>query len=216
MVYDISLPLSPELPVWPGDPPIVLERIARMDEGATANVSRLVGTVHIGTHIDAPDHFLNNGVTTDRLPLEVFFGPAWVLAVPEEAEHITSAVLSALDWPPQAQRVLFRTRNSRWWARGDTRFHTDYAAVTPDAARWLVERGVRLVGIDYLSIAPYDDPAPTHRILMEAGVVILEGIRLDHVPPGKYTLTCFPLALRGAEGAPARALLWEGDMPVEG
>ncbi len=197
--------------MWPGDPPIVLERILRMDEGAMANVSRLAGTVHIGTHIDAPDHFLNNGITVDRLPLEVFYGPAWVLAVPEEVEAITAAVLEGLAWPEKGQRVLFRTRNSRWWARGDAEFHTDYVALTPDGAQWLVERGVRLVGIDYLSIAPYEDPVPTHQVLMRAGVVILEGVRLDHVPPGRYVLGCFPLALQGAEGAPARAVLWRED-----
>ncbi len=211
MLYDISLPLSPRLPVWPGDPPIQLERILRMDDGALANVSRLAGTVHIGTHIDAPDHFLNNGVTVDRLPLEVFFGPAWVMGIPETAPAITADVLEQLEWPAPAHRVLFRTRNSQWWKRGDTQFHTDYVALTPDGARWLVARGVRLVGIDYLSIAPYHDPAPTHRILMEADVVIVEGLRLDHVPPGQYVLGCFPLALQGAEGAPARAVLWRPD-----
>lgn len=208
-MYDISLPLSPHLPVWPGDPPIVLERIAEMDKGATANVSHLAGTVHIGTHVDAPDHFLNNGVTVEQLPLEVFFGPAWVLAVPEDVLHITVEVLDRLAWPEGATRVLFRTRNSQWWARGDRTFHADYTALTPEAARWLVARGVRLVGIDYLSIAPFDDPVPTHRILMEAGVVIVEGLRLHHVPAGRYVLGCFPLALVGAEGAPCRAVLWE-------
>ncbi len=208
-MYDISLPLSPQLPVWPGDPAIELKRIATMDAGALANVSYLAGTVHIGTHIDAPDHFLNNGVTVEQLPLEVFFGPAWVLAVPESAEHITVPVLEALAWPEGATRVLFRTRNSRYWAQGDLQFHEDYAALTPEAARWLVDRGVRLVGIDYLSIAPFADPVPTHRVLMEAGVVIVEGLDLHRVPAGRYVLGCFPLALQGAEGAPCRAVLWE-------
>ncbi len=215
MLYDISLPLSPRLPVWPGDPAIHLERVARMDEGALANVSQFAGTVHIGTHIDAPDHFLNNGMTTDRLPLDVFIGPAWVFAVPDEVDLITAAVLETFQWPQDARRVLFRTRNSRWWAQGEEVFHTDYVALAPDGAQWLVERGIILVGIDYLSIAPFEEPAPTHRILLEAQVVILEGLRLDHVPPGRYTLACFPLALKGAEGAPARAVLWDDDFHPE-
>ncbi len=210
MLYDISLPLHPSLPVWPGDPPLRLERLAQMDRGDPANVSFWAATVHVGTHIDAPDHFLNNGVTVEQLPLERFLGPAWVLDVPHHVTRITRAVLEDLPWPEEpVARVLFRTRNSLWWRQGLQHFRQDYVALDPDAAQALVARGVELVGIDYLSIAPFEDPTPTHRVLLEAGVVILEGLRLDHVPPGRYILACFPLALQGAEGAPVRAVLWK-------
>ncbi len=203
---DISLPLSSRLPVWPGDPPLVVERFVSMDQGALANVSRLSGTVHIGTHIDAPDHFLNDGRTVAQVDLDACLGPAWVLGL-EEVDRIDRPALEAV-WPATAPtRVLFKTRNSRWWAQGHTAFREDYVALTPDGAAFLVQQGVRLVGIDYLSIAPYDDPAPTHRVLLQAGVVILEGVRLDGVAPGPYTLYCLPLNIPEAEGAPARALL---------
>ena len=204
---DISLPLSSRLPVWPGDPPLVVERFVFMDQGAPANVSRMSGTVHIGTHIDAPDHFLNDGRTVAHVDLTACLGPAWVLDL-EHVDRIHRAALEAV-WPKDARpsRVLFKTRNSRWWAQGHHAFRPDYVALAPDGAEFLVQQGVRLVGIDYLSIAPYDDPGPTHRILLQAGVVILEGVRLDRVEPGPYTLYCLPLNLPEAEGAPARALL---------
>jgi len=203
---DISLPLSSRLPVWPGDPPLVVERFVSMDQGALANVSRLSGTVHIGTHIDAPDHFLNDGRTVSQVDLDACLGPVWVLGL-EDVDRIDRPALEAV-WPAAApERVLFKTRNSRWWAAGHTAFREDYVALTPDGAAFLVQQGVRLVGIDYLSIAPYDDPAPTHRVLLQAGVIILEGVRLDSVQPGPYTLYCLPLNIPEAEGAPARALL---------
>lgn len=209
MLYDISLPLSPQLPTWPGDPKPRLERIAQMDRGDLANVSYWAATVHTGTHIDAPDHFLNNGVTVGKLPLEVFLGPAWIIEVPAQVDLITPPVLEALPWPRQARRVLFRTRNSLWWEQGIAEFREDYVALSPEGAQWIVQQGVQLVGIDYLSIAPFQDPVPTHRVLLKAGVVILEGLRLGHVPPGEYMLACFPLALEAAEGAPCRAVLWK-------
>jgi len=203
---DISLPLSSRLPVWPGDPALVVERFVSMDQGALANVSRLCGTVHIGTHIDAPDHFLNNGRTVAQVDLNACLGPVWVLDL-EDIPRIDRAALEAA-WPAAAPtRVLFKTRNSRWWAQGVSTFREDYVALTPDGAEFLVQQGIRLVGIDYLSIAPYEDPVPTHQILLQAEVVILEGVRLDHVNPGLYDLYCLPLNIPEAEGAPARALL---------
>ncbi len=210
--YDISLPLTSHLPTWPGDPPLVVEPFARMEEGAAANVSRLSGTVHIGTHIDAPHHFLNDGRTVAHIDLDACLGPAWVLDLTAAHPHVDLAALQQA-WPQDArpQRVLFKTRNSRWWAAGDMNFHTDYVALLPEAAAFLVAQGVRLVGVDYLSVAPYEDPVPTHRVLLQAGVVILEGLHLDQVPPGRYQmLYCLPLNLPDAEGAPARALLLRG------
>jgi arylformamidase len=207
-IYDISIHIAPgRMPVWPGDPEPVLERFLKMEDGNDANVSRLAACVHLGTHVDAPHHFIAEGATTEALPLDVLVGKAYVVDLTELKGHITAAALEAADLPPDAGRLLFKTRNSRWWAQGDASFHTDFVALTADAAEYLVNRGVRLVGIDYLSIAPYDAPVPTHRILLGAGVVVVETLDLSAVPAGTYILYCLPLKLVGSEGAPARAIL---------
>ncbi|RME88381.1 MAG: cyclase family protein [Anaerolineae bacterium] len=206
-IYDISLPISPELPVWPGDAPIVIEQVEAMDAGAPANVSRLSAGAHIGTHVDAPHHFLNDGRTVESLPLDVLTGPAYVVHFPDDLDDITAAALEAASIPTGTSRLLFRTRNSALWARRVPDFRKDYVAVTADGAEWLVAHGVRLVGADYLSVAPFRDPGPTHRILLGAGVVVIEGVNLWDVPEGEYELYCLPLKLIGCEGAPARAIL---------
>ncbi len=207
-IYDLSVPVAPgKIPIWPGDPEPVLARFAKMEDGSEANVSQLSACVHLGTHIDAPYHFIPDGATVERLPLETLIGEADVIDFTHLNGHITAAALEAAAIPPQATRLLFKTRNSAWWAAGDPDFHPDYIALTDDAAAYLVARGVRLVGIDYLSIAPYDDPGPTHRTLLRAGVVIIETLDLSAVPAGRYTLHCLPLKLVGSEGAPARVVL---------
>jgi arylformamidase len=204
--YDITLTLSPELPCWPGDTAFELERVQKIDEGATANVSSLTMSAHMGTHVDAPDHFLNNGKTVEKLALSVLSGRAYVLNLPE-VELITAAILEQAEIPPRTRRVLFKTRNSEYWSRQLKDFQTDFVAISPDAAQYLVDRGVKLVGIDYLSIAPYHQGLVTHQILLKAGMVILEGLDLSAVSPGRYTLFCLPLKLAGSDGAPARAIL---------
>jgi arylformamidase len=204
--YDITLTLSPELPCWPGDTAYMLERVQKIDDGATANVSSLTMSVHMGTHVDAPDHFLNNGKTIEKLALSVLSGRAYVLYLPE-VDLITAATLEQAEIPPRTRRVLIKTRNSEYWARQLKEFQTDFAAISPDAAQYLVDRGVKLVGIDYLSIAPYHQGLVTHQILLKAGMVILEGLDLSTVTPGRYTLYCLPLKLAGSDGAPARAIL---------
>ncbi len=210
-IYDVTIPIAPgHMPVWPGDPEPVLERFLKMEDGHDANVSRLAACVHLGTHVDAPYHFLAEGATVETLPLDALTGKAYVVDLTGLEGHITAAALEAAHLPADAERLLFKTRNSRWWARGDTAFHTDFSAFTADAAEYLVARGVRLVGIDYLSIAPYDDPVPTHRILLGAGVVVIETLDLSGVPAGAYTLYCLPLKLVGSEGAPARVILTAG------
>ena len=206
-IYDISLPISPSLPVWPGDPAIVLEQVESMDQGADANVSRISVGVHIGTHVDAPHHFLNDGRTVEGLPLEVLTGPCYVTQLPDGIEAITAEVLEGSSLPDNTTRILFGTSNSRLWSRGETQFQKDFVAVTEDGAAWLVNGGIQLVGVDYLSVAPFDDSVPTHRVLLSAGVVVVEGLDLSAVPRGFYDLYCLPLKLRGAEGAPARAIL---------
>jgi arylformamidase len=204
--YDITLTLSPQLPCWPGDTAYELERVQKIDEGATANVSSLTMSAHMGTHVDAPDHFLNNGKTVEKLALSALSGRAYVLYLPE-VDLITAAILEQSEIPPRTRRVLFKTRNSEYWTRQLKDFQTDFVALSPDAAQYLVDRGVKLVGIDYLSIAPYHQGLVTHQILLKAGMVILEGLDLSAVSPGRYTLFCLPLKLAGSDGAPARAIL---------
>jgi len=205
--YDISLPISPHLPVWPGDPAVVLEQVESMEQGADANVSHLSAGVHVGTHVDAPHHFLNDGRTVDELPLDVLTGPCYVTQLPDGIEAITAEALDGLSLPSDATRILFGTSNSRLWSGGVTEFREDFVAVMEDGASWLVEHGIQLVGVDYLSVAPYGDSVPTHRILLQAGVVVVEGLELSAVPRGFYDLYCLPLKLLGSDGAPARAIL---------
>ncbi len=206
-IYDISLPISPALPIWPGDSPLVLERVESMDDGAHVNVSRLSCSVHTGTHVDAPHHFLNDGRTVESLPLEALIGPAWVAALPPGADLVTASVLEAASIPGGTTRLLLKTRNSEIWRRGEMRFQEDFVAVSPDGAEWLVAHGIRLIGVDYLSVAPFQDSDPTHHILLKAGVIILEGVDLSAVEAGTYDLYCLPLKLAGSDGAPARAIL---------
>jgi arylformamidase len=206
-IYDISLPISPVLPVWPGDPPVQLEQVESMDKGAHANVSHLKAGVHMGTHVDAPHHFLNDGRTVEQLPLDVLTGPCYVTQLPDGIEAITAEFLDSTSLPDGIERILFGTSNSRFWSQGEIEFREDFVAVTDDGARWLVERGIRLVGVDYLSVAPYGDSVSTHTLLLEAGVVVVEGLDLSAVPRGFYDLYCLPLKLVGSDGAPARAIL---------
>ena len=206
-IYDISLPLSPNLPVWPGDPPLDLHMLESMDQGAHANVSGLKTGVHIGTHVDAPHHFLNDGRTVEQLALETLVGPCYVAQIPDDMSEITADVLEGIPLAEGTTRLLLGTRNSHLWGRGEKEFQKDFAALTEDGAEWLVERKIKLIGIDYLSIAPFGDSVPTHSVLLKAGVVILEGLDLSGVLRGFYDLYCLPLKLVGAEGAPARAIL---------
>ncbi len=206
-IYDISLAITPGMPVWPDDPPVELKLLESMDQGAHVNVSGLKASVHTGTHVDAPHHFLNDGRTVEGLPLDVLTGPCFVAQIPDDMEELNAETLEGTPIPPDTTRLLFGTRNSHLWARGVTEFQRDYVAVTEDGAQWLVDRGIRLVGIDYLSVAPFGESGPTHTILLRAGVVILEGLNLAAVPRGFYDLYCLPLKLAGADGAPARAIL---------
>jgi arylformamidase len=206
-IFDISLTISPSMPVWRGDPSIELEQIESMDQGAHANVSHLSAGVHIGTHVDAPHHFMNDGRTIEQLRLDVLTGPCYVVQLPDGVEAITAEALDGMSLPADVKRILFGTSNSRFWSRGETEFQEDFVAVPEDGAQWLVDQGLQLVGVDYLSVAPYRDSVPTHRVLLQAGVIVVEGLDLSAVPRGFYDLYCLPLKLLGAEGAPARAIL---------
>ena len=206
-IHDISLTLSPDLPTWPGDPALELEQFESMDAGAHANVTRMSTSVHVGTHVDAPHHFLNNGRTIEQLSLEVLTGPCYVLQLPDGVDAITSEVLERSEITPDMKRILFGTSNSHLWVKVETEFQTDFVAITEDGAEWLVEHGVQLVGVDYLSVAPYGDSVPTHSVLLKAGVVVVEGLNLSKVIRGFYDLYCLPLKIAGSDGAPARAIL---------
>jgi arylformamidase len=204
--YDISMTISPDMPVWPGDPNVVIQRIGKIDEGAEANVSKLNMCVHTGTHVDAPFHFLQEGNTVEQLSLKLLTGRAYVLHLPE-VDVITKDVLEGSGIPPRTRRVLFRTRNSDLWKEEVTDFQSGYVGVSSDGAKYLVNRGVKLIGVDYLSVAPYESTKATHQILLEAGIVIVEGLDLSKVSQGRYTLYCLPLKIVGCDGAPARAIL---------
>ncbi len=208
-LIDISLTLHPDLPVWPGDAPVMLERVRSIAEGNTSNDTRLRCSVHTGTHVDAPCHFLENGTSADQLPQDVLVGPAAVVAI-EDTEVITPNDLMDRNLPGDTRRLLIRTPNSELWSDPSHRFHRDFVALNPAAAQWVVDQGIRLIGVDYLSVQRYSDTnAATHRILLKAGVVIVEGLDLRGVRPGSYELMCLPMKLAGSDGAPARAILIE-------
>ena len=205
-IYDISLGISPDLPVWPGDPQIILERVSKIEEGANSNASRLECSVHIGTHIDAPIHFIEDGTGIDSLPLNVLIGRAYVIDL-SAADVLDAETLENAGIPSRTRRVLFKTRNSNYWAAGETDFKEDFVGVDASGARWLVRKGVQLVGVDYLSVAPFKQSREPHRILLQAGIVIVEGLNLHDVSQGRYTLYALPIKLMRSDGAPARAIL---------
>ena len=204
-VYDISVPLRADMPTYPGEPGPRLQFAKQLSKGDSANVSVLSLGSHTGTHVDAPSHFLDGAPGVDSLPPEALVGPAFVAEHGGES-HITAADLDALGIPADCQRLLFKTRNGRLW--DDAEFQRDFIALAQDGARALAERGMRLVGIDYLSIERFrPDRHEVHETLLASGVVILEGLDLRQVPPGEYLLVCAPLNVVGAEGAPARVFL---------
>jgi arylformamidase len=206
-IYDVSLPISPAMPVWPGDPAVVLEKVSSMDAGAHDNVSRLACGVHTGTHVDAPHHFLNDHRTVESLALDILVGPAQVVQIPADVKVVDAQALDKAALPARTERLLLKTSNSQLWERGDNTFFTGFVAISEDGADWLVRYGIKLVGIDYLSVAPFHQSIPTHRALLSAGIIIVEGLDLSAIAPGSYSLTCLPLKLVGSDGAPARVIL---------
>ena len=203
-LFDITMPLHPKMPVFPGDQSPQRKWLHRIQYGDGNNLSALALGSHTGTHVDAPYHFVENGITLDQIPLEVFVGKALVIEITDP----DSISVDELRRHPiaSAERVLFKTRNSSTLSRN--RFQEDFVYMEGAAAEYLVRQGVRLVGVDYLSVDQYgDESSPTHHTLLGHGVVILEGADLSSVDPGAYTLVCLPLKVTGAEGAPVRAVL---------
>lgn len=207
MIYDISVPLRGGGVVYPGNPPISITAQQAISAGAGANVSRLDFGSHTGTHVDSPKHFFDDGAGVDSLSLDVLIGPALLIAFDDSVMSIGAAELRQHDLSG-VERVLFKTRNSAWLSNGDAEFHRDYTYVAPDGAEYLASLGVKLVGVDYLSVEQFHSGHHrTHRTLLSAGIVIVEGLVLSAPPPGRYELYCLPLLLAGLDGAPARAVL---------
>lgn len=208
-IHDVTITYSSEVAPFPGQPCPVLKRTRSMDEGGRNNVSHLDTYVHGGTHVDAPLHFVKDGHGIDRVPLEAMIGPCRVAHFPT-ADQITAAMLGGLGLPEGTERLILRTRNSEMWADPAQPFRDDFVAITPDAARWIVARGMKLVGIDSLSIERWKEPgAATHVALLEAEVVVIEGLDLRDIAPGAYDLICMPMKLKDSDGAPARVALIE-------
>jgi arylformamidase len=207
-IIDISLTISPNLPVWPGDAPINLERVDKIEDGSSSNVTHIKISAHTGTHVDAPFHFLGgNSQTVEQLSLSKLVGRASVVHIPEDVDLITASLLKEVNIPASTRRLLLKTRNSVNWDRFGNTFQKDFVAISADGAQFLVDQAIDLVGVDYLSVAPYNNVILPHKILLQAGIVILEGLDLSQVTEGDYTLYCLPLKLAGADGAPARVIL---------
>lgn len=203
-IYDVSLPIRSGMVVWPGDAEVVVETVQSQADGSRANVSAARLGLHTGTHVDAPCHFIAGAAGVESLALDALIGPAWVAEL-EADGPITAQALARANIPVDAQRLLLKTGNSALWER--PAFCPDFAYLTPDAARWVVERGIRLIGVDYLSVEAATGDGSTHETLLGAGVVVVEGLSLSQVSGGWYTLYCLPLNVPGADGAPARVVL---------
>jgi len=195
-IIDVTVPIQPDMPVYPGDPEVSLTLEQSIADGASANVSRLDFGLHTGTHVDAPVHFIVGAPGAETLPLDVLVGPALVVEAPDLEDDVAL--------PQGVERILFKTRNSELWA--NQAFSEDFVAVGLPLARRLAESRVRLVGIDYLSIGDEE----VHELLLGLGIVVVEGLDLRNVAAGGYRLICAPLKVVGADGAPARVLLERG------
>jgi arylformamidase len=202
-IHDITVPLTPGLPAYPGDPPVGVEVVQRAGE-SPYGLARLELTTHSGTHVDAPAHFVAGGATVDTLPLEILIGKARVVELPGR-ERVDRPDLEALDLRDDL-RVLLKTRMSGQLLKPG--YQQDHVYLTGDAALYLAQAGLKLVGFDYLSIDRFGDTSyPAHRALLAAGVVVVEGLDLSEVEPGEYDMTCLPLRVGGGDGAPARVVL---------
>jgi arylformamidase len=201
----VTVPLASGMVHWPDNPAVSIERMLDISKGDNANVSQLSMGSHTGTHMDAPVHFINDGMALDKMDLAATIGRARVVAVDDDEAIQPEAVDSA--GVRQGERIIFKTRNSgaEWWSEP---FKEDFVYLTPEAAELLAHRKVRTVGVDYLSVGGYKrNGAATHHALLGAGIWIIEGLRLGNIEPGEYDLICLPLLITGADGAPSRALL---------
>lgn len=208
-IYDVSVPISEITPVWPDDPRVQIESLSSIADGDPANVSRLSMSLHTGTHVDAPYHFIRDGITVDKLPLDLLVGPAFLAEVDDpERRKIGVFDLARIHFPRDTTRLLIKTSNSNLWEDNLTEFEREFIHLAPHTAEWLVKRGIRLLGVDYLSVEAYGvKEFRVHHTLLRAGVVIVEGLDLSRVPAGPCQLVCLPLKIKGGEAAPARVLV---------
>jgi arylformamidase len=203
-LIDVSVPLDATLPNYPGNTPFSLEAIKRIARGDSSNVSSLHMSAHAGTHVDAPRHFFDDGTGTESLPLDMLIGRARVVEIASR-KAITADDLAPLKLDEDV-RLLIKTHNSLLW--GDAGFHPEYVGIAESGAKYLVEHGVKVVGVDYLSVEQYKTPgAPAHHALLGAGTIVIEGLNLRDVEPGIYDMFCLPLRIVGSDGAPARVVL---------
>ena len=208
---DVSIPVGPGMLTWPGDPTMSIERVWDLEQGHASNLSLLTMSTHTGTHVDPPIHFVTGGATIDQLALEVFVGAAVVVDA-RGLSVIDAAFLDRAGVPSGCPRVLFKTDwSARWGSEPAPTFPDSFTALSLDAARWLTDRRVRLVGTDFISIEGMADPTyPIHRHLLGAGIVVVEGLDLREVKPGPCRFTCLPLKIRDGDGGPARAFVEQG------
>ena len=200
-ILDVSIPIRTRMPIWPGNAGVAMRRVEAIADGAVANVSAVDLGAHTGTHVDAPNHFLEGEPGVDTVALEPLIGDAVVVDATAVQKTVDAAAVAALGVPAGTDRVLLKTRNSQLWERDE--FSDDVVALDESGARALLDLGVRLIGIDYLSIG---DPG-AHRALLGASTAVVEGLDLRAVAPGPYRLICLPLKLVGSDGGPARAVL---------
>jgi arylformamidase len=202
---DVTVPVRNGMVHWPGDPAFHIKRIHDQLKGEVCTVSQMTLGVHTGTHMDAPLHFLKDGVSIDRMPLDAVIGPARVIQI-QDRQAIRREELEQLDIEALS-RVLFKTANSdHLWRKNE--FDEDFIYIARDAAEYLASCGVRTVGVDYLSVGGFrQDGVETHEALLGAGIWVVEGLDLSGVEPGLYEMICLPLKLMNAEGSPARAVL---------
>jgi arylformamidase len=206
---DVSVSLRDRMVTWPGDPEAHIGQVLSLERGDPCTVSLIEIGAHTGTHMDAPAHFVAGGAGIDSMPSDAAVGPARVIAI-ANPESVNVRELEPHQIQP-GERILFKTRNSHrdWQAEP---FAEDFVYVSADAARYLVERRVLLVGIDYLSVGGFRmDGVETHQALLNAGIWIIEGLYLNEVPAGPVELICLPLKIAGGDGAPARALVRRAD-----
>lgn len=214
-IHDITLPFSADFPVWPGDSPIETTPLFRIANGDSSNVTRISLPSHCGTHVDPPWHFADDGAKLDQIPIERWVGPCQVIRIDDSVDRLDVTHLETASIDSKTTRLLFRTRNSAHWLREPVTFVTDYVALTRGAARWIVERGIKLIGIDALSFEPYDDEENyVHRTILGNDVVAIEGLNLTGIASGFYDLICLPLKLRDGDGAPARVILLDDNAAV--
>ena len=209
-IYDISVPIRPDMATWPGDPPVQIQPIASIDQGDDANITQIQMCVHTGTHIDAPRHFIDDGKPVDALGFDPFIGDVLVVAFNPDVDVISGRALAEHQAVPalrRAKRVLFKTRNSELWDSHPHTFQENYVGLDASGAAFLSELSLSLIGVDYLSVAAFHDTHQPHQILLSREIVLLEGINLTGVDPGEYQLLCAPLRIAGCEGAPARVFL---------